>query len=321
MQIRFSMFLSLTIIISSFQTSAQKSKSMFKKLRIYDAHGHLTLYNGNGIDSLKKYGVYGIRDCGGSLNELLALRKKISESKSKTPKIILCGPFLDGPKKTQREAMTIFITSETEAIKAVDSLYALGVDFIKTHNGLSRENYFAVLSQAKIRKLKVVSHLPKGVAMWEAVEHGVSCIEHIAESVLASPIYAGYVKTPKEAANWWLTSAKADSLIRIMAAKKIFVTPTLVAFQALVNLPENKTVKEELANGLADLMKITFKLHKAGIRILAGSDFSSVNSMSIHPGQSIYEELKLLMAAGLTRREVKKAASFNFENWLSTQSL
>ena len=315
MQIR--LFLFILFLFYSRILLSQEPHSEFKKWRIYDAHGHVTLYNGNAIDSLRKYGVYAVRDCGGNLNELLDLRKKGNEHINKYPKIFICGPFLDGPKKTQREGKTLFITNENEAVKAVDSLYFLGVDFIKTHNGLSRENFFAVLHQAKKRNLKVVSHLPKGVTVWEAAEQGVSCVEHMAESVLASPIYAGYAKTPEEAAAWWLNSPKADSIIKLLAAKHLFITPTLVAFQTLINNPENKPVKEILKKGLEDLMKITLKLHKAGIRLLTGSDFSSVNNMNIHPGSSIYEEINLLMAAGLTINEVKRVAGINFEQWLT----
>lgn len=131
--------------------------------------------------------------------------------------------------------------------------------------------------------------------------------------ILASPIYAGYAKSPKEAAAWWLTSPKADSLIKLMADRKIFVT-TLVAFKSLISLPENKAVSNELKEGLGDLMKITLKLHKGGIKILTGSDFNSLTF--INPGQSIHEEIKLPIEAGLSDKEARDAASKNFEHWL-----
>jgi imidazolonepropionase-like amidohydrolase len=285
-----------------------------KNIRIYDAHGHLSLSSEHAIDSLVKYKVYGLRDCGGSLVELKRLRDEISHGKRKGPKLIISGPFLDGPKKTQRGEMTVFITTETHAYKVVDSLKSQGVDFLKTHNGLTRENYFAILSQARKQNLKVVSHLPKGVTAWEAAVRGVSCIEHLAESILASPIYAGYVKTPKEAADWWLNSPKADSVIALMAERNTFVTPTLVAFRTLVEMPENSSVRGELEKGFDDLLKITLKLHRGGVIILAGTDFNSITK--IQPGKSIYEEIDLLVKAGLSKKEANDAASKNFELWL-----
>lgn len=298
----------------SFHCSPTQKLTSQSNFRIYDAHGHLSLFSQNALDSLIKYNVYGVRDCGGDWEQLKSVRERINQGQLKGPKLFISGPFLDGPKKSQRSSMTLFIANEAEAIKAVDSLYFLGVDFIKTHNGLSRESYFAILKQARVRKLKVVSHLPKGVPAWEAATHGVSCIEHVAESILASPIYAGYAKSPKEAASWWLTSPKADSLIKLMADKEIFVTPTLVAFKSLISLPENKAVSNELKEGLDDLMKITLKLHKGGVRILTGSDFNSLTF--INPGQSIHEEIKLLIEAGLSDKEARDAASKNFERWL-----
>lgn len=308
----------LLISFISFCCSTTQKLIPQDEYRIYDAHGHVSLSERNVLDSLVKHKVYGVRDCGGDWQQLKKLKDEINQGKINGPKLFICGPFLDGPKKTQRSSMTIFIINETEAIKAVDSLYFLGVDFIKTHNGLSRENYFAIVKQAKTRKLKVVSHLPKGVPVWEAAEHGVSCVEHVAESILTSPIYAGYVKTPKEAATWWLTSPKADSLIKFMVERKIFLTPTLVAFKSLISLPENKAISNELKAGLGDLMKITLKLHKAGIRILTGTDFNSLTR--INPGQSIHQEINLLIEAGLSEIEARDAASKNFEEWIHFHS-
>ncbi|HET9055209.1 MAG TPA: hypothetical protein VFN30_00030 [Chitinophagaceae bacterium] len=308
------MFLLLSLSVTS---NSQK-----KRTRYYDAHVHLSLYNGNAIDSLVKYGVYGVRDCGGNYSQLKQLREEISLSNRKWPKIYFSGPFLDGPKNSSlRSKMTLTVTTQEEAMRAVDSLKKLGVDFIKTHNALSKENYFAILRHAKANKLKVVSHLPKGVPVWEAADMGVSCVEHMAESILASPIYAGYAKTPQEAVSWWLTSPKADSVILRMKKNKIFITPTLVAFEKLIELTADTVVKSQLRDGLQNLMKITYKFYKAGIPLLAGSDFYTNEQSKINfiPGVSLWREVELLMESGLPKKEAEKTASANFEKWLKFQ--
>ena len=100
------------------------------------------------------------------------------------PHIFLCGPLLDGPKPDAN--WRLVVTTATEAEDAVDALAAEGVDFIKTHNAVPPEAFFALVKRAKERGLKVAAHLPKGVPAWTAAEAGVGSIEHAAESLAAS---------------------------------------------------------------------------------------------------------------------------------------
>lgn len=290
--------------------------------RLYDAHVHFSIYGDNAIDSLLKYGVYGARDCGGDFVKLKAIKDQIDSGKKRGPKLYLCGPFLDGPKNSElRGTMTITINNSHEAIKAVDSLAKLKVDFIKTHNGLNREAYFTIIKEAREKGLKVVSHVPKGIPVWEATARGVTCIEHVSESILASPIYAGFAKSPDEAAQWWLTSPKADSIIVLMAKQKVFLTPTLIAFKQLILIASDPDQKNQLEKGMTNLMKITKKFHDHDIRILAGSDFYTdpKRKIDITPGKSLLAEIELLQQAGLSEKEAFYAASNNFEKWLKSK--
>ena len=82
-------------------------------------------------------------------------------------------------------------------MRAVDSL-AGRVDFLKTHNAIPPEAFFALVRRARERGLKVAAHLPVGVPAWTAAEAGVGSIEHrTAESLASSPIYAGVAKDVK----------------------------------------------------------------------------------------------------------------------------
>lgn len=299
-----------------FLVSCNVSKVSSAKHRYYDAHGHLSFYGENSMDSLIKYNIYGVRDCGGDLTELKKMRGDINLNNKRGLKLFISGPFLDGPKKAP---FRLTITTPEQARHAVDSLYDAGVDFIKTHNALSRECYFAIIKEARSRGLKVVSHLPKGVAVWDAANAGTSCIEHVAESILASPIYAGYTKNVEEAGEWWLTSPVADSILKIMAQQKLFLTPTLIAFRTFIDMADTDFAKKERLKGFETLKKIVLKFHKTGIIILAGSDFSKPE-FNIIPGKSLLEEINLLQEAGLSKREAINAASLNFELWLKSAS-
>ncbi len=104
----------------------------------------------------------GVRDLGvNKLDEILQWRSEIASGKRQGPHIFTSGVILDGPKEDSTNRWTI--RTETEAVHAVDSLARRRVDFIKTHNGLSRPAYFAILRAAKAHNLKVASHLPRGI--------------------------------------------------------------------------------------------------------------------------------------------------------------
>jgi imidazolonepropionase-like amidohydrolase len=196
----------------------------------------------------------------------------------------------------------------------VDSLAKRGVDFIKTHNGLAPPVYFAVLRAAKSHNLKVATHLPRGVPAWVAADSGASSIEHAAESMMASPIYAGYAKTFEEAAAWW-NSAAGDSMILRLKRSGVSFTPTLALYAANVDLPSDSTARAQRRAALPALVELTRRMYRAGIPIMAGSDIATVRS-DYRPGQALMEELKWLRRAGLSEADVQRAASDNIRAWL-----
>ena len=284
-----------------------------KSSGFWDAHTHLSMYGPAALDSLLAYNVVGVRDLGANkLDEILAWRDEINAGKRKGPRIFTAGVILDGPKEDSSTRW--IIRTEAEAIHAVDSLAKRRVDFIKTHNGLSPPVYFAILRAAKAHHLKVASHLPKGVPAWVAADSGAGSIEHAAESMMASPIYAGYAKTFEEAAAWW-NSPAGDSAIARLKRSGVYFTPTLGFYAANANLPKDSVARAQRRAALPVLVELTRKMYRAGIPIMAGSDIATVRP-DYRPGQSLIEELSWLRRAGLTEKDVTRAGSTNILMWL-----
>jgi hypothetical protein len=304
-------------ICSSFLSACISYKNGTNKslqLNYADAHTHLTIYGEAAIDSLNAYGITTVRDCGGDITLLKKWRDEINSGKRKGPKIYFAGPMIDGRSEYP---IRIGVYTIEQARLAVDSLAFLGVDFIKTHTNISPECYFAVLREAKAKNLKVVSHLPHKVPVWVAADSGVNCVEHAAESILASPINAGYAKTIDEAIAWW-RSSKGDSIITQLGKLKIYFTPTLIAYKTFAL---NGTSQQEIDSRfkvLEFLKEITFKLNKAGVIILAGSDFAKPppSPWQEIPGKSLFQEIEMLEQAGLTKQEAINAATNNLQSWL-----
>ena len=94
-------------------------------------------------------GVLGTRNMGGVAKEVFSLRDAIAHSQQLGPKIVACGPIIDGPNSWSNPQFTISVTTTDEARAAVVSLKQQGTDCIKVYDGLSRDSYFAILDEAK----------------------------------------------------------------------------------------------------------------------------------------------------------------------------
>jgi hypothetical protein len=291
---------------------AAKSSS---RLVLGDAHTHLSYRGAAALPALYAAGVDFVRDCGGDSSQLAQWRDEIAAGRRVGPRIFFSGRVIDGPK--QLALYRITVTAPDEARRAVDTLADEGVDFIKTHNAVPREAYFAVLDEAHRRGLSVASHLPRGVSVRAAVEAGVGSIEHAAESLLASPIHAGAATTVDEAMAWWDSPAGAAE-IKFLAESGVAVTPTLVAYEAFTELRRGTPVFEARQRVLEFLIRLTGRLHVAGVTLLAGSDFAGPD-VPIEPGASLRRELELLRLAGLSESALAQVAGPNLETWLTAR--
>ena len=280
---------------------------------LWDAHTHLSWWGPDALDSLSKYGIVGVRDLGSDAIELAKWRDEIARGVRRGPRIYFAGGQIDGPKESTK--WRTIVTTEEQARRAVDSLADLGVDFIKVHNKLRPDLFFVVLRQAKARHLRVAAHLPEGVPAWVAADSGVGSVEHMAESILMSPVYAGYAKTLREAADWW-NSPAGDTMIVHLARTHVAVTPTLAAYQEWAREKDAPEASKTARVRVLEFQKqLTGRFYRAGITILAGSDFAE-KDWTARPGATLIEEIRLLEASGLTAEDAKRAASTNVMAWI-----
>jgi hypothetical protein len=103
-------------------------------------------------------GVLGIRDMGDVAVEVFPLRDAIARGEKLGPKMVACGPIIDGPNSWSNPKFTISVTTADEARAAVVSLKRQGTDCIKVYDGLARESYYAIMEEAKKQALPVVGH-------------------------------------------------------------------------------------------------------------------------------------------------------------------
>ncbi len=288
---------------------------------LWDMHGHLTDATETAFPLLIMNGVTGVRDMGGDLDQIDRWRKEIAEGRRVGPQIVRAGPFVDGPKPGAKYRLTV--TNVAEARRAVDQLKSRGVDFIKVHNGLSREEFFAVADEARKQGLPLAVHLPSGmwthpqgdgVSVAEASDAGARSLEHI-EILLESALYRkGATAKTMQQAIAENSGVAGQALFARLKKNGTWYVPTLVAYYRGFVLwsgnPKETAGSLEIHRKNLELVEA---MHKAGVGILAGTDFSD---WAIVPGVDLHNELALFVEAGFTPMEALQTATLEPAKYL-----
>lgn len=302
-----------TLLLVGTLSCSLAPRSPTRAVGFADWHTHISLEAPGTLDSLFRSGIVVVRDCGGDLDSLLRWRQLIRDGAMVGPRLVIAGPLLDGPKPGAPFRLTI--VDDAAAAAAVDALAARGVDFLKVHNAVPPGAFFTLLRRARAHRLPVAVHLPRGVTAWSAVDSGATSIEHAAESLVASPIYAGLARTPAEALAWWRSPA-GDSILGVWAVRKVVVVPTLVRYEATVATGPD-SVRAQRAALLPELIALVGRMHRAGVRIAAGTDVAGVAGAP-PPWRALRREIELLAGAGLDSPALRVASSpGQLDEWLT----
>lgn len=122
------------------------------------------------------HGVTGVREMGSYLDTLLFWRAELARAPLAGPRIIWSSPMFDGAPASWKHG--IALSSPAEARAMVDSMHALGFDFIKVYVRLPRDVYFAIAEQAALRRMPFAGHLPDRIDLLEAAAAGQHSLEH-----------------------------------------------------------------------------------------------------------------------------------------------
>ena len=131
----------------------------------------LNLFIANGITT--------VRDTGGDLTtSIMDWKEQIALGTLIGPTIFTSGPKIDGPKGTW--AGSLEVESQTDIIKALDSLQAIPTDFVKLYDSkISGEAYLKTIAEAENRNLITSGHMPFTVILDDAIGSGIDAIEHL----------------------------------------------------------------------------------------------------------------------------------------------
>jgi imidazolonepropionase-like amidohydrolase len=304
-------------------------------------------------------GVTGVRDMGGStqypppgnwgirFDSLRAWRTAIRAGTMLGPRIVAGGVALDGPKPYWPQ--TLALATPADARRAVDSLRAAGVDFIKVYGVLPKEILQAIAQQARAVGLPFAGHLSGSVTLEEAAGLGQRSVEH-ANAFDASAFDATAVPAGRPPAELLATfdSARLARATRALAGKAMWSDPTLVALRSLTYPLDSvgsdtsrlaiytpKQVRKVWSDRLAGMhqsgattMWVQRQLlwehtvravARSGVKLLVGSDAWNPYVM---PGFGLHREMELLALQGLSPLTVLRAATLGAAEYLAaTDSL
>ena len=272
-------------------------KGRFLNPGLWDMHVH-EADSPRALGMLLAAGITGARDMNSDPQKSLENRKRTERGQLDGPRLIVAGPVLEGlPSKPDNE--TLIIRTPEDARKAVASLAAMGVDFVKIHDHLSREASRAVAESAKAKGLPFVGHVSEHWTPAEASDLGQKSIEHfefLPKSCLA-------LLDPKRSDTPpGCDPAALDSLMKTFAKNGTWLDPTAGAFRYFA--PEQWEKIRATYRGLAGLMRAN------GVKVLAGTDQSGyLESKGSVPGRSLHEELGFLVDAGFSPVEALRAAT------------
>lgn len=272
-------------------------------------------------------GVTTALDLGGDLGDLLWFREQVSSGKAAGPHLLIVGPFLCTPRRQFSGSIhsgdKYWIVSGPEDGRAkVRELAGRGVDAIKLWDDqFTVPELEAIISEAHTHGLRVAAHLLTLEGIQNAMAGGMGegdTLEHIG----AGP----GMRYP-------------DELVQRLAERKIYASPTIIAFEGLRQIVANPAVLDD-PDGRSMLPRPIYQdildslrnadpkqnpiyhyvfelgpdrasklrqLHDAGVTFVLGSDSGS--RANPHHMTEWREMVLLHEQAGLTNMEVIEAAT------------
>lgn len=270
----------------------------------WDMHTHVLPDSGR----MLRWGVTGIRNMHVESPDAVAIALAAKE-RADGPRVVTNGVIVDGPQAVYAASARAGDARTAREIAVKARQY--GLDFLKVYDFVPRDAYFALAKESKRLKLPLTGHVPVWVTLEEAARAGQRSVEHLSGVFEACTANASYQDDLKKAAALWMISrnesarrlhatvlqmaATYDSsickpLFALLAEKQVWQCPTLVV----------------LGQARAAAMKVVGEMHAAGVPLLAGTDAGSNNAV---PGESLHQELELLVESGLTPMEALQAAT------------
>jgi hypothetical protein len=268
--------------------------------------------------------------------QILELRSAIATGRVFGPRMYAVGTYINEP----------FVTTPDDVERAVVEQKRAGYDFVKLHGDLSRDAYERLLAVAARERIRVVGHAPRNlgveVMFAERPAPPQYALVHAEEFLYDRQNRSTDSSLPH-------VEARIPEFARETAEARIWLMPNLTAYKAIARmvhdlnatlarpevryLPRSSQVMwgpatnpytnrirpdryEPMMRRYALLEKLVREFHARGVRMLIGTDAMNTG---VVPGFSAHDEMADLVAAGLPRYAVLRAATANAAEFLGEE--
>ncbi|PQM26105.1 amidohydrolase [Sphingopyxis lindanitolerans] len=295
------------------------------------------------------HGITTVRDASGDLpDEVLAWRGEIASGRLFGPTLLSSGPKIEGIKPVWKG--TIETGSKADVDAAVTKLKGLGVDFVKiTDSTMKPDLFLYAIGKVRAAGLRVSGHIPLALTVDQAVDAGISSIEHIGyaykagvkgEAAIAADFAAGRIDRAEayRRLDAGFDPDTATAAYRKLAAKGVYVTPTLNGSRVIAYLDQDDHTSDDYLGLIGPGLRATYAwrveraakadaaaiaarhaeyeheasvlpmLQAAGVTIMAGTDAGFLNSFN-YPGIALHQELAIFVDKGLTPAQALATAT------------
>ena len=306
---------------------------------LWDMHAHLTKSASYAPALYVANGVTGVRDMGGDWEIIRALRDEIDAGVRLGPRIKSAGPMLESPARVKRmrakhpgeavERTRVAVADSASGAKVVDSLAREGVDFIKLRTVASPQAYRGIAAAARSAGLRLAGH--SVLSPLEMIRAGQRSIEHpilrplhwrpgherraiiralARERVAVVPTLVNFhqffMMPPTRA-----RAILADSAGRIDPRRPYVGDVMLRDWREQVDedidVRLSRLRRSILSQVYASVIRDLRAMHRAGVRLLPGSDLTVA---FMYPGFSLHDELRNLVTdVGMTPMQALRSAT------------
>lgn len=287
---------------------------------LWDMHVHLTKAGESALPLFVVNGVTSVRDMGGDFAAIQRWRQAIEAGAQVGPRIKAPGPILESAVQIERmkqrgvaepvDRTRVGIPNPESARASVESVAAMGVDFLKIRTFASHETYFAIAEAARNAGLPLAGHAvgltPENVldASQRSIEHFLYPLlnrrtEEDRKAIFEAFAANGVAMVPT------LVVGLESTLVPYERAKTIFEDHEgaveerrkYVSQLLLADWQEQLAEKKEpsginLEGMLTSIVRDLREMHKAGVSIMPGTDTATI---LIYPGFSLHDELAYLV--------------------------
>lgn len=302
------------------------------------------------------HGITTVRDASGDLpNEVLAWRGEIASGRLFGPTLLSSGPKIEGIKPVWKG--TIETGSEADVDAAVARLRGLNVDFVKiTDSTLKPDLFLYAVRKARAAGLRVSGHIPLALTVDQAVEAGISSIEHMGyaykagvkdEAAIAADFAAGRIGRAEayRRLDAGFDPETAMAAYHKLAAKGVFVTPTLNGSRVIAYLDQDDHKDDDYLRLIGPGLRATYawrvdRAAKADADAIAARHSEYEHETSVlpmlqkagvtimagtdagflnsfnYPGIALHQELAIFVDKGLTPAQALASATRAGPAWL-----